>query len=167
MDTSGNYYIDDVGNGRAFTIQKAGGIAMGPALPTAGTKLDVQGALRCVGFTNASSARYKHDVRPLLDRLVQLEPVEFTWNENMPEIGSVGGTKDVGMIAEDVAKVLPEAVTFIDGKPEGLNYTRLTALAIRAIKDQQRELEKKDRELAALRERLDRLESLVQESGSR
>ena len=46
------------------------------------------------------------------------------------------------MIAEDVGKVVPEVVTYeTDGKDaRGVDYSRLTALLIEAVKQQQKQI---------------------------
>jgi hypothetical protein len=151
-------------------------VGIGTTNPTPGFKLDVNGPLRCVGFTNASSARYKHDVTPLdapLDRLLALRPVAFTWNDDMPE--GVRGRRDIGLIAEEVAALFPELVAMSDGPEgkhaEGLDYTRIAVLAVHALKQQQAQIAGNQTQIDALksdnadlRARLDRLERPVMES---
>ena len=54
------------------------------------------------------------------------------------------GTKqnEAGLIAEDVIKVLPNLVTLnSSGNPEGINYTKITAYLIEAIKELKAELD--------------------------
>lgn len=54
------------------------------------------------------------------------------------------GTKknEAGLIAEEVFSVLPNIVTLnTEGKPEGINYTKLTAYLIEAVKELKEELE--------------------------
>jgi len=106
----------------------------------------------------------KRDIRPVADalaRLVRLRGVEFTWDEG------VGGRRDVGLIAEEVAEVLPELVRFDeDGvTPTGLNYTHLTAVLVEAIKELAREkdtqLARSDAEIAALRAEVGELRTFV------
>ncbi len=62
--------------------------------------------------------------------------MSYNWDEKH------GGKPDMGFIAEDVAKVLPELVTMeADGKNAvGMDYTHLMALAIEGIKAQQEEI---------------------------
>lgn len=161
-DPENRFYIDETGVGRRFTLLAGGNVAIGGANPTAGFRLDVQGQLRCVGFTNASSSRYKHDIQPLdsaLDRVAALRPVRFTWNEGLDStLGEMAGKRDVGMIAEEVAEIFPDAVSTSGGKVEGINYTSITAYAVQAIKEQRELLRQKDRQIEELNARLERLE---------
>ena len=47
-----------------------------------------------------------------------------------------------GLIAEDVDKILPNLVTKdADGNPFGIQYTKIVAYLIEAIKDQQQQIE--------------------------
>ncbi len=61
-----------------------------------------------------SSARYKHDVRDMGEassKLMKLRPVTFRYNNDPTN------TLEYGLVAEDVAKVYPELVTYgADGK---------------------------------------------------
>lgn len=75
-----------------------------------------------------SSERYKEDIVPLVveDGVVQsLRPVSFKYiGESKPQ---------VGLIAEEVAMVLPEVVEFKDGVPEGIHYQFLVPVLINEI----------------------------------
>ena len=98
----------------------------------------------------ASSLRWKTNVQPFLgglDIVRRLRPITFTWKE--------GGQPDIGLGAEDVAKVAP-AFTFIDNKGEitGVKYERLDLLLINAIKEQQNQIETLRAQNAAFKERL-------------
>lgn len=164
-DPDNRFYIDETGVGRRFTLLAGGNVAIGGSNPTTGYRLDVQGQLRCVGFTNASSARYKHDIQPLdsaLHRVAALRPVRFTWNEGLDSgLGEMAGKHDVGMIAEEVAEIFPDAVSRSEGKIEGINYTSITAYAVQAIKEQRELLRQKDRQIEELNARLERLERVL------
>jgi hypothetical protein len=62
-----------------------------------------------------------------LDLLRQLEVKEFDWKQ---------GPHDIGLIAEEVEKVIPEAVWYgHEGKIEGLKPLTLIAIIIEAIKE--------------------------------
>ena len=63
-----------------------------------------------------------------LDILKQLEVKEFDWKH---------GEHDIGLIAEEVEKVLPQAIWYKDGKVEGLKPLTLIGVIIEAIKELQ------------------------------
>ncbi len=98
------------------------------------------GRARANAWTTYSSIRWKDNVLPIdraLDKVMQLRGVSFDWK---PEHG---GAHDLGFVAEEVGKVVPELVTWeADSRwAKGLAYDRVTALAVEAIKEQQRRIE--------------------------
>ena len=115
---------------------------------------------------SASSMRFKTGVETLNDArsiVERLRGVRFDWTED--------GRSDIGLIAEEVATVLPELVTYeADGTTvRGLRYAPLVAVLIETTKAQQRALdtatdtvEAQRTELEALNDRVARLEALVQ-----
>lgn len=116
--------------------------------------------------TITSSLRFKTDVATIADAAAvveRLRGVRFQW--------AADGRADVGLIAEEVAQVLPELVTYeADGTTvRGLRYAPLVAVLIEAAKGQQAALDAaaetvaaQRAELDALTDRLARLEGLVQ-----
>jgi subtilisin-like proprotein convertase family protein len=155
--------LESVGGGgnKNFLVQTTGFMGVGTLLPT--FKLDVAGNIRCTTLTQTSSAVLKDDVAPLgagLHELMALEPVSYVWNDKAPEESR--GKHDLGLIAEHVATVLPDAVARnADGKPVGIDYSRITVLAVQAIKQQQETITRQADEVAALRARLERLEATL------
>lgn len=157
-----------------LTINPDGGrVGIGTRTPNASFTLDVNGALRCVGFTNASSARYKKNIRSIEDdalaSILSLRPVRFDWNDEIP---SMAGRADVGLIAEEVAEAIPEAVSRSNGRIEGIDYNRLTALMIRALRQEHERSAASTQRLAdeaatlraenaELRKRLDEIEQML------
>ncbi|GBD07667.1 hypothetical protein HRbin21_01498 [bacterium HR21] len=93
---------------------------------------------RANSWLTYSSLRWKEDIRPLenaLDKVMQLQGYSFRWK---PEYG---GTPDIGFLAEEVARVVPEVVSYEpDGQVAGMDYSRLVALLVEAVKEQQREI---------------------------
>lgn len=84
-------------------------------------------------YGSASSIRWKNNIVPInlpLEKIAAIRGVYFDWDSEH------GGNHDVGCIAEEVGKVLPEIVVFekngIDA--EGMDYSKLTPLLIEAIK---------------------------------
>jgi len=104
-----------------------------------------------------SAARYKEAVEQLenpAELLAQLRGVRYQWIED--------GRADVGMIADEVAEVLPELVTFNDaGEPERLHYARLVAVLVEAAKEQQATVTEQQDQIDAMEARIERLERMV------
>lgn len=112
---------------------------------------------RANAWSTYSSIRWKENIRAIADplgKVMRLNGVSFDWK---PEHG---GTPDIGFVAEEVGEVVPEIVTWEeDGEfALGLNYDRITALAVEAIKAQQAQIEELRAENAALAARLAAIE---------
>jgi hypothetical protein len=98
-----------------------------------------------VNYGAESSIRWKRDIQEIdgpLEKVMQLRGVYFNWDPNH------GGQHDVGMVAEEVGKVLPEIVSYEpDGQyANGMDYSKLTPLlveAVKALKVENNELKKR------------------------
>jgi len=110
----------------------------------------------------SSSRRYKQDIEPLgdvSDRLYELRPVKFRYIKPDEQ-----GEKPVqfGLIAEEVADVLPEVVyRNAEGKVEGVRYEELTPLLVNELNQQQQKLAAQAGQLRDFKEQLAQLKSLV------
>jgi hypothetical protein len=86
-------------------------------------------------WSRNSDLSLKEHITPLsgvLDNVLKLRPVNFTWKSNKSE--------DMGFVAQDVEHVFPQLVSpvNIEGKKlKGLAYTQFAVLAIAAIQEQQ------------------------------
>lgn len=117
-------------------------------------------------WSSTSDRRLKRDIQPLtgsLDRLMQLHGTTFYYKE--PTMRGAGPGLHTGFIAQDVETVFPEWVSEYDGY-KALTITGFEALTVEALRDIRTE---KDTQIAdlkaendALRDRLERLESLVE-----
>jgi hypothetical protein len=124
------------------------------------------GLIRANGYATYSSLRWKEDIRPIpnaLEKVLALRGVNFRWK---PEYG---GREDIGFVMEEVDRVVPEVVHRDErtGELLGMEYSRLTALLVEALKQHVRTQEQVNARLqqenAELRQRVERLESLVEQ----
>jgi len=84
-----------------------------------------------------SSRRWKTNIQTLPNALAKVEQLRGVSYDQKDS-----GKHEVGVIAEEVGKVVPEVVTYEDNGKDarGVDYSRLTALLIEATKDEQREI---------------------------
>jgi hypothetical protein len=103
---------------------------------------------------NASDCNLKEKITVItcaLAKVQQLRGVEYDWNEvgirlngGIPtDDGKTGffNIHDVGVIAQEVERVMPEAVRNKEDGYKGVRYEKLIPLLIEAIKEQQVEIE--------------------------
>lgn len=101
-----------------------------------GEKWDFYAAGPGEDYGSASSIRWKTNIVEIdkpLEKLAELRGVYFDWDEEH------GGGHDVGMIAEEVGKVLPEIVVYEENgiDADGMDYSKLTPLLVEVAKAQQ------------------------------
>lgn len=91
-------------------------------------------------LNTSSDLRLKTELQEIsesISKIKKLTPKYFTWNE----LSKNEGVKDIGVIAQNVQEVLPEAVQ--EG-PDGyltVSYHKIIPLLIQAFQDQQKEIE--------------------------
>jgi hypothetical protein len=87
---------------------------------------------------------------------MRLRPVAF---EYKPEFDPTGQTQ-YGLIAEEVADIYPDLVTFDrDGRPEGVRYHLIAPLLLNEVQKQRHTIEAQQAEIDELKARLTALES--------
>ena len=91
-----------------------------------------------------SDIRLKDNIEVIkgsLDKIDGIRGVEFDWNEKAPGWARERG-HDVGVIAQEVQKVLPEVVQERKSGYLGVDYKRLVPLLIESVKELKKEVEK-------------------------
>lgn len=85
-----------------------------------------------------SDFRYKRDIQPMdqiLKRLNVIQPVTFFWNDYALTKGKYDRVKHLGLIAQDVEAIFPEAVITSDDGHKGIDYPALSAVMLQAIRE--------------------------------
>ncbi len=100
-------------------------------------------AINASAFTVGSSYRWKDNINPFTDedarKLLNIELKTFTYK---PEFSDDGGKIHMGVIAEQIAELFPDAVTFDeDGLPAGVDYSKLVVPCIGMIQQQQHKID--------------------------
>lgn len=91
-----------------------------------------------VNFTTISDGRLKTNVTPVnqgLDIINQLNPVYFDWDQKNPRAQSFGNQHQVGFIAQEVEKVLPEVVNIGEDNYRSVEYGKIVAVVVAAIQE--------------------------------
>jgi hypothetical protein len=100
------------------------------------------------GVIQTSDARLKTNIDPLeygTIQLMQLKPVSYHWKTDP------NGRRQVGMIAQETRRVIPEVVTGNEKKGYlGMNYAELVPVLINTLHEQQQRLAKLEKELSSL-----------------
>lgn len=113
--------------------------------------------------TCSSDVRFKRDITPfpsLLAQLVQLRPVTFYWRTGDYPDRHFGRAQEVGLIAQEVERVMPELVSEDEQGYKAINYAKLPLLSLQAIKELKTDndaLKQENRKLAGAVESLKKL----------
>ena len=105
----------------------------------------IAGALNVGGDIVAyasSDERLKDNIELIsnpIEKVQSLKGVTWDWNSNADILQQT--LPNVGVIAQDVEKVLPQLVIDRDNGFKGVDYAKLTGLLIEAIKDQQKQID--------------------------
>lgn len=91
-------------------------------------------------FVNASSIRYKENIKTLSDDFInnfsKIRPVSFDYKPN------IGYKNQYGLIAEEMDEIYPYVVTHDrDGNCEAIDYSKLTVLLIKKIQSMDKEIQ--------------------------
>ncbi len=123
------------------------------------------GSFATNGVYTPSDRRLKKDInglRPVLDRMLKLEPVTYRYKQEKED-----AKVSVGFIAQDIQQYFPEMVgenRAQDGtRYMALNYAGFSVLAVKAIQEQQSEIDTLRTENGQLLDRLNALESRIQQ----
>lgn len=143
---NGQFVINDLGQSvggggsRRMTIDNAGNVTFGETVSAK-------------SFISQSSLRFKEEIRPIAGALalvLRLRGVRFAWKDS--------GQADIGLIAEEVENVLPEIVRRDEtGQAAGLDYGKLAAVLIEALKELQRSVDELSADYTAMRDELVRI----------
>ena len=98
-------------------------------IATVGGDMTINGKARATRFSTVSDERLKDNIKKIdspLEVLSGIEGVTFNWLAD--------GSSDVGLIAQDVERCLPEAVMENDGI-KSVNYNGVIGLLVEAVKE--------------------------------
>ena len=153
---------DAPGNGttQVMTLTGQGRVGIGAVNPS--FTLDVNGDLRCFGFTNSSDARYKRDLRPLtgaLGKVRALRARSYDWDHAAFPDKDLPKRRSIGFIAQEMREVLPELVTEDAEGYLSIAYTEVIPVLTQAIQELHTQVSTKDSEITRLKARLAQLEA--------
>jgi hypothetical protein len=142
--------FNSIGESNGITILENGNVGMGVLTPS--VRLQVGGDIIANSIAGSSDVRFKTHISPIenpLKKVLQLRGVHFDWNTKDFPDRKFSDQKAIGFIAQEVEKVLPEVVQ-TEKTPEGykaVQYDKVVALLVEAIKEQQKQIDRLKREL--------------------
>lgn len=102
----------------------------------------------------SSDVRFKENIVPIDNALEKVLAIEGVFFNRIPDEENPEPLTEVGVIAQNVQTVLPEAINEDSSGYLSVNYSGLAAVLIQAIKEQQGQIEALTAEVEALKARL-------------
>jgi hypothetical protein len=159
ITSGGNVGIGTASPGTAYRLVVSTGVGQTGAIQTTGSVNIGTGALG-VNVTPSATAgridasndivaystsdkRLKENIKPIenaLEKVKSLTGVEFDWIEETKDVHGYEG-HDVGVIAQEVQAVLPEAIRTNESGYLSVRYEKIIGLLVEAMKEQQKEID--------------------------
>ncbi len=109
-----------------------------------------------------SDRRFKENVEPVvsaLGKVTKLKGVTFTWNRKDYPKRFFSDKRQIGVIAQDVETVIPEVVHTDKDGFRSVEYDKLTAVLIEAVKEMDKKIDLQDSIITAQNARIEALEA--------
>ena len=139
-----------VGNAAAGADKRAVKIPAASGVDT----LQVTGSISATGDItafNTSDERLKENIVTIvnpIEKIKQVKGVEFTWKPGFEKVHMFGTGSDIGVIAQDVQKILPQIVSEnIFHNYLGVQYDKLTPLLVESVKELSKKIEELENKL--------------------
>ncbi|MCK4500831.1 tail fiber domain-containing protein, partial [Candidatus Babeliales bacterium] len=148
-------------NGSSKLVVTSGGtVGVRTASPGSTYALYVTGNAYATGTWSGSDKRWKKNISPIpssLDKITGLSGVEFDWRtDEFPDHDFDSG-RQIGFIAQDVLKVLPELVKQDDKGYYSIEYSKVVPVLVNAVKEQQQQIDKQQEQINMLIKELEEL----------
>jgi hypothetical protein len=129
--------------------------------------LTVLGNVAAAGYSCSSDIRFKQNITPYsnaLQTIMSLQGITYDWNVDKFKDRSFTKDRQIGFIAQDVEKVIPELVKTDEQGFKSVDYSKLSVVLVEAFKEQKKQSDAKisalEKENAGLKQRLASLEKM-------
>ena len=141
---AGKFWLDTAGTSPILKINSNGWKSL---FTLNSTTVDMSiNKVTAVDFNTTSDFRLKENIQPLskpIELVNQLEGVRYNFKES--------GNKSIGLIAQEVEKVIPEVVSTDEEGYKSIAYGNLVALLIEVVKEQDKRIKDLEEKIVSTR----------------
>lgn len=148
---SGGFNIRNNSSALTMFMSNAGDVGIG-MVPTGSYKVEVSGRLKTTGINETSDIRLKKNVLAIdnaLAKVQQLRGVSYEWRVDEFKDKGLDTRPQIGLIAQEVEKIFPQLVGTDNAGFKSVEYSKVVAVLIEAIKEQQKLIEAQQREIVS------------------
>jgi hypothetical protein len=133
--------------GNVLLAATGGNVGIGEMSPRNTLEIKVGGTTLADAWSTRSSRQFKTNIEPLQGALKKIEQLQGVSYDRKND-----GRHEIGLVAEEVDRIVPEVVSHNPetSEAQGVDYSRLTALLIEALKTQQAEILQLKRQIEQL-----------------
>jgi hypothetical protein len=145
----GSFFIRTNGADRV-KVEPNGNVGVGTSSPAVRFQVGTNGdgtVARANAWQTFSDARFKKDIVPIgdaLQKLNQMQGYYYHWTNGKDD------SRQAGFLAQEVEKVMPEIVSTDTDGYKSVDYGKMNALLIQAIKEQQTLIDNLTKQMKAL-----------------
>jgi len=143
-------------------------VGIGTTSPSA--KLHVAGNIKTNTINETSDERFKKNIQNIdtpLSKVLSLRGVYYYWDLDNPDVQEIDSSKQIGMIAQEVEKILPELVNTDSNGYKSVEYSRVVAVLVEALKEQQKTIEQQQIEIEQQQKTIDEQKDMINDLNER
>lgn len=145
-----------IGTNSGFTYTWPGGLTGPTAPPGSGTvKLNINGVSKALAYFATSDQRFKREIKPISNAseiLSKLEGKTYFWRTEEYKDKGFSTLRQYGFIAQELEKVVPEAVATDENGYKSVNYDMIIPILVQNAKEQSDEIKDLKKQLDELKE---------------
>jgi hypothetical protein len=145
-----------IGTNTGFTYTWPGGLTGPTAPPGSGTvKLNINGVSKALAYFATSDQRFKREVKTISNAseiLSKLEGKTYFWKTEEYKDKGFSILRQYGFIAQELEKVVPEAVATDENGYKSVNYDMIIPILVQNAKEQATEIKDLQKQLDELKE---------------
>jgi hypothetical protein len=107
------------------------------------------------------SIHLRRTITKPLQKITQLKGINYDWKTDEYPEKNFSNDKQVGMIAQDVEKIIPEIVHTDDEGYKSISYDKMAAYFVEALKELKKENENLKRQLEIQQQQINRLTNSI------